>query len=119
MLIENVDGLHFQALQRGLRHLPDVVWLAVETVASAIGVDTEAEFGGDHNVGAVRRERFSDEFFIGERAVRLGRIEEGDAAFHGSTNELDCLLFFHSGPIGRTQSHAAEAEGRHFQAAFP
>jgi hypothetical protein len=39
-----------------------------------------AKLGGDGDVLAKRLQRFADELFIGERAIDLGRIEEGDAA---------------------------------------
>jgi hypothetical protein len=36
-------------------------------------------FGGDHHLPGERSESFADECFVGERAVDLRRVEEGDA----------------------------------------
>ena len=58
---------------------PDVVRPAVETVARAVRVDAEAKLRGDNHVMAERRERFSHQFFVRERTICFGRIEERDA----------------------------------------
>jgi hypothetical protein len=43
-------------------------------------IDIEAELGGDHDLVPHRCERFADHFLVGEGAIDLGGVEEGDAA---------------------------------------
>ncbi len=54
-------------------------------------IDVEAELGGDHDLVAERRQRLADEFLVGERAVDLGGVEEGDAALDGRADQRDRL----------------------------
>src|SRR5262249_19844951 len=61
---------------------------------------------------------FADEFLVGEGAVDLGGVEEGDAEVHGGADELDPLLFIDGRAVAEAQAHAAEAQGRHLQAAL-
>jgi hypothetical protein len=49
----------------------------------AVGVDVEAELGGDDDLVADGREGFADELFVDEGAVDFGGVEEGDAAVDG------------------------------------
>ena len=42
----------------------------------AVGVECEAELGGDHDLLAERGEGLADELFVRERAVDLGGVEE-------------------------------------------
>ena len=46
-------------------------------------IDVEAELGRDHHLVTDGRERLADQFLVGERAIDLGGIEEGDAALDG------------------------------------
>src|ERR1700756_3424469 len=56
MLIQKVDGVDVQSAQGCIRDLPDVVGPAVETIASAVGIDPEPKLGGNDNAIAERRE---------------------------------------------------------------
>jgi hypothetical protein len=38
-----------------------------------------------------RSESFADQFFVDVWAVHFRRIEEGNAALNGGSNELDCF----------------------------
>jgi hypothetical protein len=78
-------------------------------------VGREAEFGGDHDLAAQRRQRFADQFFIVERAVDFGGIEEGDAAFDRRAHQGDHGLAVGRLAVGVRHAHAAQAEGRDFQ----
>ena len=93
MLVEQIDRLDLEPRQRGLNDLPDMLGPAVHARQRARrGIDGEAELGGDHDLVAHRRERLADQLFVRERAVRLGRIEEGHAALDGRPHEGDRLL---------------------------
>jgi hypothetical protein len=43
------------------------------------GIDIEAKLGSDDHLFAHGRQCLTDQFFIGEGAVDLGGVEEGDA----------------------------------------
>ena len=80
-------------------------------------IDVEAELGGDHHLAAERRERLADQLLVGERAVDLGGVEEGDAALDGRADQRDPLLPVDRRAVAEAQAHAAEADGRDLQAA--
>ena len=80
-------------------------------------VELEAELGGDHHLVAERRERLADQFLVGERAVDLGGVEEGDAALDGRADQRDHLALVRRRAVAEAQPHAAEAERRDLEAA--
>src|SRR5690348_17645996 len=118
MLRENIDCVGLQALERCFRDLPDVVGPTVETIASAVRVDAKSKFCCNHYAIPERRKRFSHQLFVRERTVRLSGVKEGHAAFDGGTNDLHALLSLDRRPVIGAQPHAAEAKGRHLNAAF-
>ena len=75
----------------GLGDLADVRRPAVEAGLLAV-LELESELGGDHDLIANRRERFADEFFVRERPVRFGGVEERDAAINGRADDADPVL---------------------------
>ena len=119
MLVEQIDGLDFEPLQRSLGYLPDMLWTAVNAARtrSRDGIDVKSELGGDHYLAVKRRERFAQQRFVGERAIGLCRIEERDAAFHSRSDQSDHLLLVCWRTVSRTHSHATEPESRNFQSA--
>ena len=93
----------------------DVLGPAVQAPLLPVRVDVEAELGGDHHLVAERGERLADELLVRERAVDLGRVEEGDAALDGRPDEGDHLLLVGSRAVAVAHAHAAEPDGRDFQ----
>jgi hypothetical protein len=79
VLVEQVDRVDAEALQAGVGDALDVVGAAVEAGLLAVGVEREAELGGDDDLLAQRGEGLADELFVVERAVDLGGVEEGNA----------------------------------------
>ncbi len=71
-------------------------------------VRREAELGGDHDVAAERGEGLADEFFVDERAVRHGGVEERDAALHGGPDDRDAVAAVGGGAEAAADAHAAE-----------
>ena len=55
----------------------------LSTPVDCAGRELEAELGRDHDLVADRFERLADELLVGERAVDLRGVEEGDAALDG------------------------------------
>ena len=86
VLIEQIDHIGLEALERGLGDLLDVLRPAVQARRSGpriTAAKVEPELGGDHHLLAERSEGFANKFFVSERAVNFSGVEEGDAAFHG------------------------------------
>jgi hypothetical protein len=98
MLIEQVDDIHLEPLERALGGLLDVLRPAVQARplhpgGDRSGTEVEPEFGGDHHLLAEGSEGFAHQLFVQERAVDLGGVEECDAAFHGCPERevISCL----------------------------
>src|SRR5256885_9853814 len=74
MLVEQINDIGPQSLERGLGDFPDVLWPAVEPrLFTGAWIKFEPEFGGDHYLLTERRQRFTHEFFVREGAVHLDR----------------------------------------------
>src|SRR5258707_763118 len=106
-LIEQIDRVDFQALQRGLRDFADVVGSTVQADLFP-GFDLEAEFGGDRHSSAERRQRLADQFLVCIRTVDLSRVEEGDTALNRRADQGDHLLPIPCRTIAKAHAHAAE-----------
>ncbi len=116
MLIEQIDELHAQPLQRRIANLADALGTAVHAALLArFRIDGEPEFRGNHHPVAHGLERFADDLLIGERPIHLGRVEQGDAAIHRLTDQRDAFLPAQRVAVAEVQPHAAEADGRDFQ----
>ena len=61
-------------------------------VLARLGIDVEAELGGDHDPVAHRPKRFADHLLVDEGAVDLGRVEEGDAALDRGADQPDAVF---------------------------
>src|SRR5947209_11826819 len=81
VLIEQINRLDLEPPERAFDGLLDVLRLAVEAVR--LCGEIEPELGGDYYLVAEGCECLAHEFFVRERAVNFGGVEEGDAA-------LDC-----------------------------
>jgi hypothetical protein len=64
---------------------------------------------------ADRGQCLADEFFIGERPVDLGGVEERDADVDGGADHVDAVLLVDVETIGVAEAHAAQPERRHLQ----
>src|SRR6202008_135878 len=60
-------------------------------------------------------EGFSDQNFVGMRAVDIGRVEKIDAKFERAINGGQRLLFV-SGSVELAHAHTAQAHGRNLRA---
>ncbi len=121
MLVEEINNLSLEPLERALYTLLDVRWPAVHadvTRSGTIVLVFESELRRDNNSSAERSQGFAHKFFVGERAVGLSSVKERDAAFDGAPNDLDHLLFGSHWAVTTGHPHAAETDGRNFQAAF-
>src|SRR5208282_707126 len=76
VLIEQVDDIGLEALERGIGDLLDVFWTTVQAAPtrSTIGVRLEPELGGDRNLVTKWGQRFAHEFLVGERTANFGGV---------------------------------------------
>jgi hypothetical protein len=116
VLVEQVDGLDPEALERALHALLDLLGPAVDNLLPA-GVDRDPELGGNHDVRANGSEALSQQLFICERPIGLGGVEERDAAFDGRPKQRDHLPPVGGRAIAVAHSHAAKPDGRDLQVA--
>jgi hypothetical protein len=72
VLVEEVDVVCPQALERRLRYLSDMLGAAVHTAAA----DPKAELRGDDDLITHRGKRLANKLFVGEQAIHLRGIEE-------------------------------------------
>ena len=77
----------------------------------------ESKLGGDHHLVTEGSQRFTDEFFVRERAVDFGGIEECDAALNGRAEQRDHLRLVLGRTVRKAHAHAAEPDGRDFEIA--
>ena len=124
VLIEKVDGLDLEPLERAFDGLLDVLRPAIQSRRSLhpagieMGIQVESELGGDRHPPAEGSQRLAQKLFVQERPVDLGGVEEGDAALDGGMEQRGHRLLVLGRAVGETHSHAAEAEGRDFQVAL-
>ena len=91
VLIEEVDDVGPQPLQRRLGDLADVLRPTVHAALAARRVELETELGGDDDLVAYRRERLADDLLVLVRPIGFSGVEEGDAAIDGGADQLDRL----------------------------
>jgi hypothetical protein len=93
MLIEEVDRLDAQSLERTVDGAANRVGTAVESgELLPVLLEVEAELRGDDDAAAERRERFADNLFVREWTVDLRGVEERDATLDGAANQCDCVV---------------------------
>lgn len=76
VLVEEIDAIRPQALQRCPDNTPDALWTAVKPDRA---VDRKAELSGNLHLVADRLQCLADQFFARVRPVDFRRVEEGDA----------------------------------------
>ena len=76
----------------------------------------DAELGGQHHLVPAAGDRLADQPLVGERAVHVGGVEEGDAEVQGAVDGPFGLLLV-AGAVELAHPHAAEPLGRNGQAA--
>ena len=117
VLIEQVDDVGIEPLERGLRDLLDVFGTAIQAGLFPVGVDVEPELGGDHHLPADRRECLSDQHFVRIGTIDFRGVEEGDPQVDGGSNQGDHLLLVSGRSITEAHAHAAQAHRRDFEPA--
>ena len=115
MLVEQVDDVGPETLERCLGNLSDVLRPAIH---AALGVQLEPELGGDHHLVTPGREGFTHELLVRKGTIDFRGIEERHAAFDGRAEQRDHLLLISRRTIGIAHAHTAEPDRRDFQVAI-
>jgi hypothetical protein len=118
VLIEQVDGVDLESLERRLTDLLDVLGSDYSGHAAGRRGRSGARTWWRSPPAHGRSEGFAHQLFVRERAVRFGGIEECDAAFDGCPDHRDHVLLISGRTVAKAHPHAAEAEGGHFQIAL-
>ena len=111
VLVEEVDRVRPEPLERGVDAAPDRLGATVKTGDLPVLVG-ESELRGDHDLVADGLERLADELLIVERPVHLGGVEEGLAAFDSRPGQVDHLRPVGNGQVALAHPHAAEPDCR-------
>jgi hypothetical protein len=82
-----------------------------------VGGELEPELRREDNLVADRFEGLTYEGLVGIGTVRLGGVEEGDAQLVRGSDQLDALVGVDRVTIVGAETHAAESDRRHLQAA--
>src|SRR5437870_6873809 len=115
VLIEEIDHVHLEAFERCLGNLLDVLRPAVAAPPlSGYWIEVVTELRCDHYPVANRCKGLTDEFFVGEWAIGLGRIEKNNTTVYGRPNERNHFPPVRRRTVVRAHSHAAQSESRDF-----
>ena len=118
VLIEEVDDIRAQPLQRRVRDLTDPLGPRVQAMVAAVSVEVETELRGDDDAIAQRPQRVPNELLVDKRPVDLGSVEERDPRrFDGIPDHADHVVPVTGvGAVTLGHAHAAEAHGGDFEA---
>jgi hypothetical protein len=112
VLVVEVDHVHTEPGQRRVARRPDVLRPAVDADPGPVGTPLVAELGGYLNVIAAvltGRDRAADQLLVGERAVHVRGVEEGDAEVQRAVQCGDRFALV-CGAVELRHAHAAQAE---------
>src|SRR3954451_16339374 len=112
VLIQQVDAVRLEPLERSLGNFLDVVGTAVGSHGFAgRRIDLESELRCDYHLIAKWSQRFAHELFIDKWPIDFSSIKECDAAFNGRPNQRDSFLLVHGGTQTKTHAHATKPDG--------
>jgi hypothetical protein len=111
VLVVEVDDVDAQPLERAVDGLADVLRTAVVAAgAHAVVVELVAELGGQHDLVAALGQHAGEQPLVGQGAVDVGGVEEGDAQVEGAVQRGGRLGVV-EGAVPGAHAHAAQALG--------
>ena len=116
VLVQQINHIGAQALERALDRLADVLRPAVENLLLAVVAKGETELGRDDDLVAHGGQGLAEQVLVEEWAIDLSGVKEGHPPLHRCTNECDGLAAVRGWAITVAQPHAAQAQGRDLQA---
>jgi hypothetical protein len=109
MLVQQIDDLNTQSLQRSLGSLADGVRMAAQAgVRLGRWIDCKAELGRNSDLVAHVAQSLADNLLVGKGTIDFGGIEEGDAQIDCRSDQRDALFIGERVAVSRVQPHAAE-----------
>src|SRR4249919_250042 len=115
MLVEQVDAIGAQALQRGVRRQADSFRTAVHALRG-IAV-RKTKLGGKHYTVSNGCQGLAHKLLVRALAVSFCSVEEGHAALERVADQSDAICLGYRGPVAVAQAHAAQADGGDFELA--
>src|SRR5579883_1855853 len=117
VLIEEIDGVYPETLQRFLGDLFNALGTAIETgpPGTTVGVELKTELCGDHYLPPEWGQSFSYQFLVGKGSIDFGSVEEGDAPLHCGMKKCDHLRLVPNRFVPKGHAHAAKPEGGNLQ----
>ncbi len=117
VLVEQVDPIGPEPLQRGFDDLPDMLRAAVEAGDPALGIDPEAELGRQHDpVPPVAGQAAAQQLLVGIGPVDLGGVDQRDPPVHRLEQRGLAFRSVRAPAVGEGHAHAPETQGRDFEA---
>src|SRR6266478_10261006 len=110
MLVQKIDAVGTETLERGIDHRFDVLRAAVETTSASF--DVEPKLRGDPHVVANGRERFADKLLARVWPVHFGGIEERHASSMRFTQDSDAFASVCWWSVVGADAHGASADFR-------
>ena len=106
VLVEQIAPVRAKALEHAFDGQLDMVRTADETRASlaSLKIDVPTELAGDHDLVPERRNGFAENPLTLMRAVGLGGVEKGDAAFIGRADDIEDVYKRQGSKRGRSSS---------------
>src|SRR5205807_6032918 len=92
MLVEEIDDIRLETLERCLGNLLNVLWTAVQPSLLAV-FDVESEFGRDYHFFGKCGKGFSTKFFFRKGPINFRRSKEGAAGSNSAPIGQIPLLF--------------------------
>src|SRR5262245_22929847 len=112
MLVIHVDGVDAESLQRGVTRTPDVFGRPVDSEPRAVFAPNIAELRREYDLAAAIANGSTDEALVGERAVRVRRIQEIDPELQRAMDRRDRLRIVVLA-VELRHAHAAESHRGH------
>ena len=119
MLIEQVDMVGPQSLQRSLDHLADMLGPAIEPDGLAFSSILKPNFVQTRTWSRTGSRASPTSSSLMKRTVALRGVEEGDSTIDGRADYGDRLLLVGGGAKAEAQAHAAEPMAETSRLLFP
>jgi hypothetical protein len=113
MLVEQIDRIDLEPLERFFCNLLNVLWPTVESapLASVARIRFPPELGCDDDIAAKWSESFTDKFLVQERPVDFSGVEECDTPLDRGAEKRRHLPFVLGRSVGPTHAHASKSNG--------
>src|SRR5436190_12303230 len=120
MLIEKIDHISPEPLQRSVGDFFDVLWPTIQLTPPRVagGSGFEPELGCYHHLFTKWSQRFANELFVREWTVNFSCIEKRNPAFNCRPNQRHHLILVFGRTVAKAHSHTTQADSRHFQIAL-